>query len=92
MLGDRVLLIEHGQITVDMPVTLPRPRQRKSQEFIALAEEILEQVMGHQADSTNVQPAEMTEIIYAYWLLPQVKLELPLLARYRAVFPNAVTH
>ncbi|MEP0912522.1 hypothetical protein NDI45_16540 [Leptolyngbya sp. GB1-A1] len=66
MLGDRVLLIEHGQITVDMPVTLPRPRQRKSQEFIALAEEILEQVMGHQADSTNVQPAEMTEIIYAY--------------------------
>jgi sulfonate transport system ATP-binding protein len=66
MLGDRVLLIEQGQITVNMPVTLPRPRQRKSQEFIALTEEILGRVMGHPVSSMNAKREETTEAIYAY--------------------------
>lgn len=33
-LADRVLLIEQGRITLDKPVSLPCPRQRKSQAFI----------------------------------------------------------
>lgn len=66
MLADRVLLIEHGQIALDMPVSLPRPRQRKSQAFVTLAEDILERVMGDQADSASVNPTEVPEIVHAY--------------------------
>ncbi|MBD1867324.1 ATP-binding cassette domain-containing protein [Cyanobacteria bacterium FACHB-471] len=54
MLADRVLLIEHGQISLDMPVPLPRPRQRKSRAFVTLAEDILERVMGNQVNLMSV--------------------------------------
>ncbi|HEY9880620.1 MAG TPA: ATP-binding cassette domain-containing protein [Leptolyngbyaceae cyanobacterium] len=66
MLADRVLLIEHGQITLDMPVPLPHPRQRKSQAFITLAEDILERVMGDQTGSADVDLKEVPEIVHAY--------------------------
>jgi hypothetical protein len=31
-LGDRILLIDHGAVTADIPVDLTRPRQRGSAE------------------------------------------------------------
>jgi sulfonate transport system ATP-binding protein len=65
MLGDRVLLIEQGQITLDMPVPLPRPRQRKSQAFVTLAEDILERVMGDRASLMDASPEEMPAIVHA---------------------------
>jgi sulfonate transport system ATP-binding protein len=65
MLADRVLLIEQGQIAVDMPIPLPRPRQRKSQAFMTLAEEILERVMGDRASLMNANAEEMPEIVHA---------------------------
>jgi sulfonate transport system ATP-binding protein len=63
MLSDRVLLIEHGQISLDMPVPLPRPRQRKSQAFVMLAEDILERVMG-QGGLMSAESEAMPEMVY----------------------------
>ncbi|WP_425251840.1 ATP-binding cassette domain-containing protein [Janthinobacterium sp. NFX145] len=44
-LADRVLLIEDGQITMDVPVDLPRPRQRGHATFAALEQAILSRVL-----------------------------------------------
>ncbi len=41
MLADRVLLIEDGQISLDLKVDLPRPRERGSPEIAALEGRIL---------------------------------------------------
>ena len=45
-LADRVLLIEHRQIALDLRVNLPRPRPRGSAEFAALKEQVLAHVLG----------------------------------------------
>ena len=52
-LADRVVLIEAGQIALDIPVTLPRPRARGSAEFAQLKERVLERVMSREAIRTN---------------------------------------
>ncbi|MEG1326511.1 MAG: aliphatic sulfonate ABC transporter ATP-binding protein, partial [Janthinobacterium sp.] len=39
------LLIEDGQITMDVPVDLPRPRQRGNAAFAALEQAILSRVL-----------------------------------------------
>nr|WP_314630312.1 ATP-binding cassette domain-containing protein [uncultured Janthinobacterium sp.] len=44
-LADRVLLIEDGQITLDVQVDLPRPRQRGTAAFAALEQAILSRVL-----------------------------------------------
>ena len=44
-LADRVLLIEEGQITLDVQVDLPRPRQRGTAAFAALEQAILSRVL-----------------------------------------------
>ena len=51
-LADRVLLIEDGEIALDIKVDLPRPRQRGSAELAALEGQILRQLFagGSQAD------------------------------------------
>ena len=46
-LADRVLLIEHRQIALDLRVNLPRPRPRGSAEFAALKDRLLSHVLGH---------------------------------------------
>lgn len=44
-LGDRVVMIEDGAITLDIDVPLPRPRRRGSVDFAALEERILRQLL-----------------------------------------------
>lgn len=56
-LADRVLLIENGQIGLDLPISLPRPRQRGSAEFAKLEAIILDQVLGQPQTEANV-PSE----------------------------------
>lgn len=51
-LADRVLLIEDGQITLDVQVDLPRPRQRGSAAFAALEQTILGRVLRPAAAAT----------------------------------------
>ena len=44
-LADRVILIEEGRITLDLPVDLPRPRARGSAAFAALERRLLERLL-----------------------------------------------
>ena len=65
MLGDRILLIDNGQITMDTRVSLPRPRKRKDQEFVTLAEKVLERLMGDEADLINGEEKAIKELANA---------------------------
>lgn len=47
-LGDRVVLIEDGSITLDLDINLPRRRERGSAEFAALEGQVLNKVLGGQ--------------------------------------------
>ena len=51
-LADRVLLIEDGQIALDVRVDLPRPRQRGHGAFAALEQAILSRVLQAQGPAT----------------------------------------
>lgn len=44
-LGDRVVLIEEGRITLDTKVALPRPRSRAAEGFAELEEAVLSRVL-----------------------------------------------
>jgi sulfonate transport system ATP-binding protein len=46
VLGDRVLLIEDGDIALDVKVDLPRPRRRGDPAFAALEGKILDRLFG----------------------------------------------
>ncbi|HEX2620498.1 MAG TPA: ATP-binding cassette domain-containing protein [Phototrophicaceae bacterium] len=46
VLADRVVLLEDGVVALNIPVTLPRPRDRSSVEFARLKGIILNRVMG----------------------------------------------
>lgn len=52
-LADRVLLIEAGQVALDLRVTLPRPRQVGSAEFAQLKQSVLERVMKRESAQNN---------------------------------------
>jgi sulfonate transport system ATP-binding protein len=45
-LGDRIVLIDQGAITADIPVDLARPRQRGSAEFARVETEILDRLLA----------------------------------------------
>jgi len=45
-LGDRIVLIDHGAIAADIPVSLKRPRQRGSAEFTRVEAQILERLLA----------------------------------------------
>ncbi|MBC8101363.1 MAG: ABC transporter ATP-binding protein [Cytophagales bacterium] len=46
LLADRVLLIDNGTVTLNLPVLLPRPRHRGSAELAALKETLLTALLG----------------------------------------------
>jgi sulfonate transport system ATP-binding protein len=45
-LGDRIVLIDHGAIAADIPVSLTRPRQRGSAEVARVEAQILERLLA----------------------------------------------
>lgn len=56
VLADRVVLIEAGQIVLDEPVNLPRPRDRANPQFVEIKERVINRVLrrpDHQ-DSSRV--------------------------------------
>ncbi len=53
VLADRVLVVEAGQISLDLPVKLPRPRQTGNAELAQLKERVLERVMNREGTYTN---------------------------------------
>jgi sulfonate transport system ATP-binding protein len=44
-LADRVLIMERGRFTFEIPVLLPRPRSRSSNDFVGLKEQLLHRVL-----------------------------------------------
>lgn len=46
-LADRVVLLEHGKISLDIAIDLPRPHPRGSGQFATLKEYIVSHVMGN---------------------------------------------
>jgi sulfonate transport system ATP-binding protein len=52
-LADRVIVIETGQIALDLPVTLPRPRLTGDAQLAQLKERVLERVMHREPTHTN---------------------------------------
>ena len=48
-LADRVLLIEAGRIAMDIPVNLPRPRERGAAAEARLVGQILDQILGGES-------------------------------------------
>ncbi len=49
-LADRVLLIENGSIKLDLPIHLPRPRNRSNPHFGEVEEKVLASVLGKNDD------------------------------------------
>ena len=56
-LADRVVLIEDGRIVLDVPVDLPRPRQRGSAAFAGLVERVLRRVLEQPDPAAALAPA-----------------------------------
>jgi sulfonate transport system ATP-binding protein len=56
-LADRVIVIDHGRIALDLDVPLPRPRRHGSPELARLEGRILDQLFGHAADANQRGPA-----------------------------------
>ena len=48
-LADRVLVLQEGRVTLDLPVDLPRPRPRGSPAFAALEGRLLDVLLGEGA-------------------------------------------
>ncbi len=55
VLGDRVVLIEEGQIALDLQVALPRPRNRSNVAFATLVEQVLERVLKKGESQRKLQ-------------------------------------
>ena len=53
-LADRVVLIEHGRVALDLPIELARPRQQASPIFAELKGKVLERVLGKQITSPDL--------------------------------------
>ncbi|MDR2614402.1 MAG: ATP-binding cassette domain-containing protein [Candidatus Accumulibacter sp.] len=45
-LADRIVLLDDGRVTKDVPVNMPRPRQRGGKKFAALEAEVLDWIMS----------------------------------------------
>ena len=54
-LADRIILIEDGNVALDLPVKLPRPRTRSNPKFAELEEILLQQLLGQQIETPNKQ-------------------------------------
>ncbi|BAY77605.1 ABC transporter-related protein [Nostoc linckia NIES-25] len=59
-LADRVILIEAGRITLDLPVRLSRPRDRSHELFINIRETVLERVMTNENTQVSNQVLQLS--------------------------------
>jgi sulfonate transport system ATP-binding protein len=59
-LADRIIVIEDGRISLNLPVHLPRPRDRASEAFVNIRETVLEQVMNTENAYANKQLLQLS--------------------------------
>ncbi|MBN8564603.1 MAG: ATP-binding cassette domain-containing protein [Leptolyngbya sp. UWPOB_LEPTO1] len=63
VLADRVVLIEDGQIALDISVDLPRPRQRGNAVFAKTVETLVQRVLGkHEQEWSKAEVAQLETI------------------------------
>jgi sulfonate transport system ATP-binding protein len=60
-LADRVIVIEEGEISLNLEITLPRPRNQGSAEFAELKMRVLNQILGRQRQLAHSAP-ELLEV------------------------------
>lgn len=58
ILADRVIVLEDGQVKLDLTIDLPRPRQRSQLKFPMLEEKLLASILGKQQIEISKQSAE----------------------------------
>ncbi|MBV8679537.1 MAG: ATP-binding cassette domain-containing protein [Aquitalea sp.] len=70
-LADRVILLENGRIAVDLPVTLPRPRDSAHADFVRLEHYLLQRVLQGPQGQEPPAPASEQSIDFArlHWAL-----------------------
>ena len=54
VLANRVILIEEGEIVMDLPIRLPYPRQRDNPIFSKLVSQILNKILGDRRKSLHL--------------------------------------
>lgn len=52
-LANRVILIENGEIVLDLPIRLPYPRQRENPLYAKLVNQILNKIMGKKSNAES---------------------------------------
>jgi sulfonate transport system ATP-binding protein len=55
-LADRVLMLDHGTIAMEVRVPLPRPRDRADRQFAALEGQVLHRILGHSESPSTSDP------------------------------------
>lgn len=63
ILADRVVLLEEGKITLDLPILLPRPRNRGDGEFATLVQNILERVL--RKSTPVIERSSQASLLYS---------------------------
>jgi sulfonate transport system ATP-binding protein len=59
-LADRVIVIDKGQISLDLPVRISRPRNRSSEVFVDIREAVLQRVMSNEGTQSNNQLLQLS--------------------------------
>lgn len=62
VLADRIVLIEEGRIGLDLPVDLPRERDRTDPRFVALENKVLSRVLQQPEHPVRPEPVETVSI------------------------------
>jgi sulfonate transport system ATP-binding protein len=55
-LADRVLMLDHGTIAMEIRVPLPRPRDRTDRQFAALEGQVLHRILGYNESPSGSDP------------------------------------
>lgn len=77
-LADRVVLIEDGHVTLDLPVPLPRRRERGSPAFAELEGKVLSHVLGIESiNARNQFRGRISHINDADPVLSEVTIDTP---------------
>lgn len=61
-LADRVVLIDEGRITLDLPIELVRPRERGSPRFAALEDHLLRKVLQQALVEAAAEPEALGDV------------------------------
>ena len=62
VIADRVVLIEAGQVALNIPVDLPRPRQRGSAVFAKTGEKLVQRVLGQHEKAASMNVTQSTAV------------------------------